>query len=103
MAVGAGGLLLYSICFESGVSHWGVMAIVYVLFSGIIASSLGFLLWFHILSKTEASKASISLLLVPVVGVISSCVFLDESFKLVTVIGIILVLVGVWIVNSKGT
>ena len=100
MTFGALGLLLYSISFEHAPSHWGVMPILYLLFAGIIASSLGFVLWFHILSKTEASKASISLLLVPVVGVLSGCFVLHENLKPVTLIGMILVLVGIWFVNG---
>lgn len=103
MTIGAVGLLLYSLTFEHGESHWGWMSIIYVLFSGIVASALAFVMWNHILSRTEASKASISLLLVPVVGVISGCVFLNENLKIVTVVGILLVLVGIGIVNSKST
>lgn len=100
MALGAVGLILYSVFFEHGTSHWGVMPILYVLFAGIVASSLGFVLWFHILAKTEASKASIFLLLVPVVGVLSGWLILHEQLKLATLIGIVLVLVGIWFVNA---
>lgn len=101
MALGAVGLILYAVLFEHGAPHWGVMPIVYVLFAGIVASSLGFVLWFHILARTEASKASISLLLVPVVGVLSSWLFLHEHLKGVTLVGIALVLVGIWFVNGR--
>jgi len=101
MTIGAMGLLVYSFSFEDGKSMWGFMPVVYILFSGIIASALAFVMWNHILSRTEASKASISLLLVPVVGVISGCLFLQESLKIDTLVGIMLVLVGIWIVNRK--
>jgi drug/metabolite transporter (DMT)-like permease len=103
MAIGAMGLLIYSLSFEHGESHWGIMPAVYILFAGIVASALAFVIWTHILSRTEASKASISLLLVPVVGVISGCIFLHENIKIVTLAGILLVLVGIWFVNSKST
>lgn len=103
MTIGAVGLLVYSLSFEHGESHWGFMPFVYILFSGIVASALAFVMWNHILSRSEASRASISLLLVPVVGVISGCLFLHESLKLVTLAGILLVLSGIWFVNSKST
>ncbi|SFL74524.1 DMT family transporter [Pelosinus propionicus] len=103
MTIGAVGLLLYSLAFEQGESHWGFMPAVYILFAGIIASALAFVIWSHILSRTEASKASISLLLVPIVGVISGCIFLQESLKIVTLAGILLVMIGIWIINSKNT
>ncbi|MBP1965635.1 DMT family transporter [Paenibacillus aceris] len=103
MTIGAVGLLLFSFSFEHGELHWGFMPVVYILFAGIVASALAFVMWNHILSRTEASKASIFLLLVPVVGVISGYLFLKESLKIVTLAGILLVLAGIWVVNSKGT
>jgi drug/metabolite transporter (DMT)-like permease len=101
MAIGAGALFLYSFCFENGQSHWSLMSIGYIIFSGIIASALAFVLWSYILTKIQASKASISLLIVPVVGIISSYLFLDESLKVSTLIGVLFVLLGIWIVNSS--
>lgn len=53
------------------------------------------------LTKIQASKASISLLLVPIVGIISSYLFLNESLKISTLIGVLFVLLGIWIVNSS--
>lgn len=100
MAVGAAALFLYSFCFENGQSQWSVMSVGYILFSGIIASALAFVLWSDILTKVKASKASISLLLVPIVGIISSYLFLHESLKISTLIGVLFVLLGIWIVNS---
>jgi O-acetylserine/cysteine efflux transporter len=101
MAVGAIGLALYSILFEHRTSHWGVMPVIFILFAGIIASAFAFVMWFYILSNTEASKASISLLLVPMVGIISGCLVLHETLKISTTIGIVFVLIGIWLVNSK--
>lgn len=100
MGAGAIGLFFYSICFEQGQSHWSPIAVMYLLYSGILASALAFVIWSHILSKTEASKASISLLLVPVVGALSGLLFLKEGLNVITLVGIILVLAGIWIVNS---
>ncbi|MGM7719857.1 DMT family transporter [Metabacillus sp. Hm71] len=101
MTIGAMGLLVYTLSFEHGEADWGFMPAVYILFSGVVASALAFVLWNHILKRTEASKASISLLLVPIVGVISGIIFLDENLKMTTLAGILLVLAGIRIVNSK--
>lgn len=103
MAAGAIGLFLYSFSFEHGESHWSLMAVGYLLYSGILASALAFVIWSYILSKMEASKASISLLIVPVVGTLSGVLFLNENLNPITILGIILVLSGVWLVNSKGS
>lgn len=101
MTIGTVGLLLYTLFFESGEAHWGVMPVIYILFSGVIASALAFVMWNYVLQHTEASKASVSILLVPIIGVISGYLFLDETFKLATLFGMMLVLVGIWFVNSK--
>jgi O-acetylserine/cysteine efflux transporter len=101
MAIGTVGLFLYSFCFEHGDAHWGLMPIIYVLFAGIFPSALAFLLWTYILSKTEASKASMSLLLVPVVGAVSGFFFLGQVLSPITLIGIAFVLSGIWFVNSS--
>lgn len=103
MGAGAVGLFLYSISFEHGQSQWSLMAVVYLLYSGILASALAFVIWSHILSKMEASKASISLLIVPVVGILSGILFLNEDLHAITLLGIILVLSGVWLVNKTGS
>ncbi|MEC1716501.1 DMT family transporter [Schinkia azotoformans] len=103
MAIGTIGLFLYTLLFEHGESQWGIMPAVYIMYSGIAASALAFVMWNYILRQTEASKASISLLLVPVVGVISGNIFLHENLNIVTLAGILLVLVGIWFVNSKNT
>ncbi|WHY94951.1 DMT family transporter [Neobacillus cucumis] len=100
MGAGAIGLFLYSVSFEHGQSHWSLMAVVYLVYSGILGSAFAFVIWTHILSKLEASKASISLLIVPVVGTLSGFLFLEEKLHAITLLGIILVLSGVWLVNK---
>lgn len=102
MTIGTAGLWIYTLLFESNyTSNWEAASIFYVLFSGVIASALAFVMWSYILKHTEASKASTSVLLVPVVGVISGVIFLDETLSIITVAGIALVLIGVYIVNGK--
>lgn len=103
MGAGAIGLFLYSFTFENGASDWSVMAVVYLIYSGILASALAFVMWSHILSKTEASKASISLLIVPVVGTLSGVLFLKENLNSITLVGIALVLSGIWLVNTRAS
>lgn len=103
MGVGAIGLFTYSISFEHGQSHWSLMAVGYLLYSGVLASALAFIIRSHILSKMEASKASISLLIVPVVGTLSGVLFLKEDLTTITLLGIILALLGIWLVNRTGS
>src|SRR5699024_7449977 len=89
--------------FEQGRAEWGVLPVFYIVFSGVFASALAFVMWNYILRQMEASKASISLLFVPIVGVVCGYLFLEESFSLITLVGIAFVLIGIGIVHSKSS
>lgn len=102
MVIGTIGLLLYAIVFEHGqpiTLNW--VAVLCLLYAGVLSSAIGFLLWSYILAKGEAVKASVSLLLVPVIGSLCSWIFLDESLTSTSVVGIICVAAGIGIVNMK--
>ncbi|MDO3408897.1 DMT family transporter [Saccharibacillus sp. CPCC 101409] len=99
MGIGTLGLGAYSALLEPHHPHWSGASILYLLFAGIVASALAFLLWTNILARTEASKASVMLLLVPIFGVLSGWVFLHEQLHVNTLAGILLVLAGIFIVN----
>jgi len=103
-------LSIYSALFEHGIVQWGFNAVGYLLYNGVIASALAFFLWTYILSNTEAGKASISVLAVPIIGVLAGVIFLNEPLYWNTIMGIALILGGIWLVNwhrkpleSKGT
>lgn len=101
MLAGAAGLFAYALFNESEAEvTWGIMPVIYIAITGIIASALGFMVWSYILSKVEMSKASISLLLVPIVGVLSGYIFLGENVGHRTLYGVLLVLAGIWLVNA---
>src|SRR5699024_7278554 len=50
-----------------------------ILFTGVLASALCFILWFVILSMIDMVTATLSTLLVPVFGLLFSSVLLDEK------------------------
>ncbi|MGO4888182.1 DMT family transporter [Anaerobacillus sp. MEB173] len=100
MVIGACGLLFYSLLFEQGQTiSWSVNAMIFIVFSGGIASALAFIIWFYLLGRGEGGKASISLLLVPVVGVLSGWIFLGETLHFSSIFGILLILSGIGLVN----
>ncbi len=53
-------------------------------------------------ARLGAARASAFALLVPVVGVLTSVAFLDEELGPLTVIGGIVVLVGLWLIEHRG-
>jgi len=101
MVVGAIILSIYSALFEHGTVQWGWNAVGYLLYNGVLASALAYFLWTYILSNTEAGKASISVLAIPIIGVLAGVIFLKESLYWNTVAGIVLILGGIWLVNGR--
>src|SRR5699024_12852273 len=102
MTIDTIGLCAYTLLFEQGTeSQWELTSIFYIIFARVIASALALVMWSYILKHTEASNASTSILLVPIVGVIFGVIFIYETLSIITVAGIALVLTGVYIVNGK--
>lgn len=67
-----------------------------------VCSVLGYLLLNYALGFVEASKASVFLNLIPVVGVAGAYVLLGERFGPVQVAASAVVVLGVWLTNSGG-
>ena len=101
MVVGAVILLAYAAVFEQGSVTWGWQASGCLLYNGILASALAYWLWTYILANTEAGKASISILINPVIGVLAGAIFLKEPLYWNTVLGTALIISGIWLVNGK--
>ncbi|HEY3426475.1 MAG TPA: DMT family transporter, partial [Negativicutes bacterium] len=101
MVVGAIVLSIYSALFEHGTVQWGWNAIGCLLYNGVLASALAYFLWTYILSNTEAGKASISVLVIPIIGVLAGVILLKESLYWNTVVGMVLILGGIWLVNGR--
>ena len=101
MTAGAILLTIYSTFFIETSAIWTPSSIACIAYNGILASALAFFLWIYILSKMEASKASVSILAVPVVGVIGGIIFLNEPLTLVMTIGMAMVFTGIVLVQRS--
>jgi drug/metabolite transporter (DMT)-like permease len=96
MAIGALCLLSLSAALERGQSVvWttaNASALVYLALAGTVAT---FMVYFHLLKTTEATKLSLISLVIPVVAVVLGAVFLDEPVSGVSAAGMAIVLAGV--------
>lgn len=102
MAAGSLFLFLYLAFTGTGSVTWTWTAVACLAYNGALASALAFFLWNYILSRMEASKASIAILVVPIVGVLGGIFFLGEALHLTTALGMALILLGiVFIVTQK--
>ncbi len=100
MVVGAILLSIYSALFGQGTVQWNWLAVGCLMYNGVLASALAYFLWTYILSNAEAGKASISVLGIPIIGVLAGVILLKESLYWNTVVGMALILGGIWLVNG---
>lgn len=74
-------------------------AILLLIYSGFL-SALAFTIWYKILSENQASEVTILRLFIPIFGAIFSAIILKESFSIYVVLGLILVILGVYFINK---
>lgn len=101
MTVGATLLAIYTFTFGTIEVRWNLTSIACLLYNGIIASSLAFFLWAYIMEHMDASKASISVLGVPVVGVLGGVICLGEPLTISIILGMFMVLCGIFLVQHS--
>lgn len=70
-----------------------------VFYLGIFGSFIGYLLWYHGLKKVKASTASTFIYLIPLVTIILASSLLGEVITLYTLIGGIMIILGVFLVT----
>ena len=70
-----------------------------VLFLGIFCSGIAYVFWYDALKSIPASQVGVFLYLEPFIAVIVAAFLLGESIILASLIGGILILIGVWMVN----
>ncbi|MFB0562870.1 MAG: DMT family transporter [Candidatus Lokiarchaeia archaeon] len=72
-----------------------------LIFLGIVSSVMTFFVWYEVLHDIEASTACITLLLVPIVTTILGVFLLFEFYTEISVLGIALTLIGVYLAQSQ--
>ena len=68
---------------------------------GLIVSFIAALLWFRMIYEIGPSRASMMIYMFPLVGVLLGIIFLGEKANWQMVVGGILILIGIYVVNSK--
>jgi drug/metabolite transporter (DMT)-like permease len=101
----AGAAMLAPIFFlTSGLStfaHLSATGWLSLLFLGIGCSGLGYLLWYGALERLEAGQVAVFLYLEPLVTLAAAALWLDEPIGAITVLGGLVVLVGVSLVQRR--
>ncbi len=80
---------------------WVPEAVLAVVWLGLLGSGLAYLSYFRILQHWGATRTSMVAYLLPVVGIVLGAVVLAEKIGPSTVIGGVLVVVGIALVNAR--
>jgi len=104
----AAGWLMISIPFFTGTGVNDLQSISFssllgVLFLGIFCSGIAYIFWYDALKSIPASQVGVFLYLEPLIAVILAAYLLGENIYLASLIGGILILIGVWRVNKYST
>lgn len=96
MLFGTIGIVMATLLMEPGMSvEWNIESVYYLLFTGVGASAFCFTVWFFILSSIDIVTATISTLLVPIFGLISSRILLGEEITVSIIVGTLFIISGI--------
>lgn len=71
------------------------------IFSGVVTSALGYVIWYTVLPKMQILTASILQLLAPVIAIVLSILFLNESLNFELLVSSFVILFGIFIALFK--
>jgi len=80
---------------------WSFNSWIGVLYLALLSTIVGYYLYIEGVTKIGAGRASIFSNLVPVFGVLTSALILQEAVSVWTVVSLLLILTGVYLVNTK--
>ena len=72
-----------------------------LLYSGLVGISLAWMIWFALVRAGEASRVAAYIFAVPLTAVLIGVVFLDEPLSYALLIGVALVVSGIYLVNRE--
>ncbi|WP_081412725.1 DMT family transporter [Fictibacillus gelatini] len=75
---------------------WSGRAVLSLLFNGLFSTAFTFVVWFWVLKKMDASKASMALMFVPVLGILFGWLQLGETITVGIIVGALLICTGIF-------
>ncbi|MEG3755598.1 DMT family transporter [Psychromonas arctica] len=84
-------------------TYLSIDGVLYAILSGVLASALGYLLWYQALTSLRHNVAAVVQLLVPVLAAVAGFIFLGESVSVVFVISSLIILSGILLVIKNPT
>ncbi|EMN7293045.1 DMT family transporter, partial [Vibrio vulnificus] len=83
------------------VSSVSINGIVWALFSGVLASGIGYVVWYMAVKSLSVLQASIAQLSVPVIAMAAGVIWLNEPLTIVSTVASALVLGGIALIFTS--
>lgn len=99
----AGVLLLPFIFFTKIEEPVTFNIVIMILFFGIFCTGLTYLIYFKLVKEIGPVKSLTVTYLMPVFGILWSFLFLDENITITTIIGLVIILLGIYILSKSKT
>ncbi len=102
MAMGTLGLALLALPTEGlWRINWTWVSIGVILFTGVVASTINFTIWFYLLKKLDTHTVASSSMLVPVFGLLFDRLQLGKTLDTDVIVGGIFILAGIYQVSKR--
>jgi drug/metabolite transporter (DMT)-like permease len=80
---------------------WNEHFVIGLVFGIVLGISASWLVYFKLVNSGDASKVASYTFLVPLISVVSGALFLNESFSIYLLIGLVLIGISIYLVNRK--
>ncbi len=101
MVAGIAPICLIPLLYPLPAAHWNGVYVAALLYAGVIATGIGFILWTAILAWLPAGTASLNMFAIPVLALVSSMLVFGERLTLEEWLGIASIGVGLAIVSLR--
>ena len=101
MAAGAIPLVILPLTGTYPATQWSVAQALLLVQVGVVSTALGFLLWVVILQRLPAGTASMNMLAIPVIALVSSMIVFGETLDAVEWTGIACIGAGLALVTAR--
>jgi drug/metabolite transporter (DMT)-like permease len=91
LLIGAVPLVLIAVVVPEHSTQWSVSFFELLAFISVVSTGMCWWLWIYILDRVPAWEASLSVLGIPVVAILSSRLVMSEEFKIIEITGILLI------------
>ena len=91
LLIGAVPLVLIAVVVPEHSTQWSISFFELLAFISVVSTGMCWWLWIYILDRVPAWEASLSVLGIPVVAILSSRLVMSEEFKIIEITGILLI------------